>query len=195
MRRRRAFLVLLALNAGSLSWPEELGGIVTEMTPQLIERAIKDGQKKPKFDLSTMAKRAPGFHPQGLFCVLTTPYSRVVSAAHRAFAEYKPFTPEEVTPEMIAPEARIIAAPLDALALGGPLDVRAIVMMDGKTPLQPTRTEATERTLKNRAGAVYSAKDMTAVFPLSALVQGREIRIVYEGDQERRVALDLSGVR
>lgn len=187
----RGLLVGLLFLSPSLAGAQ----IVSEMTPGLIEQAIKEGQRKPKKDLLGFPSGPLGFYQLKGPCFLTTPYSRVVRASHRAFTEYKSFTADQVTPEMVAPEAWVLCHALTFQR--PPISVRAVVLTEkgSREPIPELRSDVSQDTYQNAYGAEYAAGSITAVYPLSALTPSREIHVVYVGHDEYRIKLDLDKVR
>lgn len=164
--------------------------VVTEMTPGRIAEAIAEGQRK---------KAKP--YDAG-DCQFTTPYLRVVMASAAAKANYKPFTSTDVTPDMIAAELEVYiptdqGSPRRGYGLFSPTNV-VIMPKDGQdvsTAIQPLTTAPLTERYQNTFGASVDAQAVFARFPLSALADGREIRVRYDDGGERRHGLKVKGVR
>ena len=106
--RRHLLCVLLATLA---ALPAVQGQqIVTEMTPERIEEAIRAGERGDVAD--GVIRKSSGFSWGSIhIATFSTPYMRVAAAARQAKKAYRKFTPANVTPEMIAPELHIYAWP------------------------------------------------------------------------------------
>jgi len=153
--------------------------VVTEMTPERIREAIADKKTAGCYTLK-----------KGYAC-FTTPYSRVVQAARSAKREYQPFTENDVTPEMVAPVVEVLAFPQPSFVIGSgrvgpPIDVKAVVVMpkgskDREAALLPTATADLDSRYQNLMGAKWDARGVVARFPLFALTESHEVRVVYDG--------------
>lgn len=82
--------------------------VVTEMTPQIIADAIRAGEKGEVAD-GTITKSSGWSWGSIHIATFSTPFMRVAMAARAAKKAYRQFRPEDVTPEMIAPELHIYA--------------------------------------------------------------------------------------
>lgn len=158
--------------------------VVKEMTPDLIRAAIAAQKADDCYDLKVPDTTAFMKMTAGCF---TTPWSRVVQAAKAARAKYKPFTEADVTPEMIAPEIRVFAYPIQGLRGASSIDVDAIVVMPRKSKerseaVHPTTSEEINTEYKNLLGATWEGRGMMAVFPLELVSADNEVRIVYESN-------------
>jgi hypothetical protein len=155
--------------------------VVTDMTPELVQEAItQGGSGRYKIQEQTIWGDGPVL---GYF---TTPYSRVALAAALARKHGKPYTPAEVTPDMLRPELHVYAR---AQAVYGNknriANVTKVVVMpyqsrDPSAAIHPTRTEDVADEYWNLMGAVANGRNVMAVFPLSVLSENNEIRVVYD---------------
>jgi hypothetical protein len=84
--------------------------IVREMTPELISEAITLGTKAKDLGPYRIQEKARWSWPP-LIAYYTTPLFRVALAANTAKKHYRQFTEADVTPEMLAPEIQVYAAP------------------------------------------------------------------------------------
>jgi hypothetical protein len=175
--------------------------IATELTPALLEQAIKEGQVKAKSSLlgGLFGKVSlPGQHPQGgrkKPCFLMTPYSRVVFASHLAFNENRALTPQRVDPSLLAPELWVVCAPITRGAEPAS-DVRTIALVAGGRAVPALRMEVSHEVYRDRFGFKYPAVGMTAVFPLEAAARpGAEVNVIYSDGDDAKIRLDLTGVR
>lgn len=170
-----------------LSVPVFGQSIVTEMTPQLIEEAIKAGERG-KVASGNMSERSGWSWGSLHIATFSTPFMRVAAAAERAKKEYRKFTPAEVTPEMTAPELHVYAwsnVP-DTVAT----NVTAVVITPKKgnrdeqmaKAIHPTRFEPIPQQFQNLFGAETTGNARLAVFPLSALSEDNEVHVVYDRD-------------
>jgi len=175
-------------------------GVATEMTPALLEQAIKEGQVKAKSGLlaGLFGKvLLPGQYGQGgrkRPCFLMTPYSRVVFASHLAYSENRAFTAERVRPDLVAPELWVVCSPITRRT-EEPSDVRTISLVAGDRAVPALRMETSRELYRDAFGFTYPALGMTAVFPLSALQPGAEVHVLYSGYEDAKIKLDLTGVR
>jgi hypothetical protein len=175
-------------------------GIVTDMTPALLEQAIQQGRvKAPSGLLGGLFGKVslPGQYPQGgrrKPCFLMTPYSRVVFASHLAFEQNLALTPEGVDRNLLAPELWVVCSPITRGSEPAS-DVRTIALVAGDRAVPATRTEVSRELYRDRFGFTYPALGMTAVFPLDGARPGGEISVIYSDGDDARIKLDLTGVR
>jgi len=187
-----AFALALAADAPA--------GVVTDMTPPLMEQALQEGRVKAKGGLlaGLFGKVSlPGQYPQGgrkRPCFLMTPYSRVVFASHLAFSENRALTPERVHPDLVEPELWVVCSPITR-SNEGPSDVRTISLVSGDRAVPALRMETSREFYRDRFGFTYPALGMTAVFPLSAAKPGAEVNVIYSGYEDSKFRLDMTGVR
>ena len=184
----------------ALALADAPGGLVTDMTPALVEQAIQEGGVKAKSGLlaGLFGKVSlPGQYPQGgrkKPCFLMTPYSRVVFASHLAFSENRALTRERVSPDLLAPELWVVCSPITR-SNEGPSDVRTISLVAGGRVVPALRVETSRDLYHDKFGFTYPALGMTAVFPLSAALPGGEVNVLYSGGEDTKIRLDLTGVR
>ena len=184
----------------ALALADAPGGLMTDMTPALVEQAIQEGRVKAKSGLlaGLFGKVSlPGQYPQGgrkKPCFLMTPYSRVVFASHLAFSENRALTRERVSPDLLAPELWVVCSPITR-SNEGPSDVRTISLVAGGRAVPALRVETSRDLYHDKFGFTYPALGMTAVFPLSAAQPGGEVNVLYSGGEDTKIRLDLSGVR
>ena len=157
--------------------------IVTEMTPERIEEALKQEKGETCFPLKTDTPMGMQSTYVGCF---TTPFSRVAQAAQAARKKYKNFTAADVTPDMIAPHLEVLAPSHDPVGQGpGRTNVEAVVITPRKSKdrgaaIQPIISEEMTAEYKNLMGATFEGRGMRAVFPLSALSEANEVHVVYD---------------
>ena len=184
----------------ALALADAPGGLVTDMTPALVEQAIQEGRVKAKSGLlaGLFGKVSlPGQYPQGgrkKPCFLITPYSRVVFASHLAFTENRALTRERVSPDLLGPELWVVCSPITR-STEGPSDVRTISLVAGGRAVPALRVETSRDLYHDKFGFTYPALGMTAVFPLSAALPGGEVNVLYSGGEDTKIRLDLTGVR
>lgn len=181
------------------------GGVVTDMTPELIREAIAYGAKEKKIQPYKLSGKR-GSH--GCFGVdngqnmsrptiasYTTPFMRVALAAAEAKSTYKEFTAADVTPEMLAPEV-VMVAPSWAKCREGIKGVKAVVIvLPGGQVVHPERQlELTEK-YSNAYGATDSGQGILAFFPFSAIQEGAEVRVVMDDGQEAKDKFELAKIR
>ncbi len=118
------------------------GGVVTEMTPDLIREAIAYGAKEKKLKPYKLGGMSITQNRPGAVAHFTTPFLRVALASSEAKSTYKEFAEKDVTPDLIGPEVTIIAHAFVPTGSKDPDSVKAVVafLADGK-PLQPDRTD------------------------------------------------------
>jgi len=167
--------------------------IVTEMTADRIAEAIKAGERG---DIASGQLIQSSGWSWGSIHIATfsTPFMRVAAAARQAKREYRKFTPDQVTPEMVAPELHVYAWS-QAATESGPeaANVSAIVITPRKgskedkdaRAVHPLRFEDIPTQFQNLFGATFEGRGRMAVFPLSALSEDNEVRVVYD----RRVTM------
>lgn len=177
------------------------GRIIAEMTPALIDEAIKNGTKG---DVpSGQIVQSSGFSWGSIhIATFSTPYMRVAAAARQAKKEYKKFTAADVTAEMIAPELHVYAWPL-GLTENGPAaaNVTALVITPKKgneeeraaKAVHPTKFEDIPATFQNLFGAKADGVGRMGVFPLSALSEDNEVHVVY--DKKAKIGNNAAGGR
>jgi hypothetical protein len=184
----------------ALALADAPGGIVTDMTPALVEQAIQEGRVKAKGGLlaGLFGKVSlPGQYPQGgrkKPCFLMTPYSRVVFASHLAFSDNRALTPQRVSRDLLAPELWVVCSPITH-STEGPADVRTISLVAGGLAVPALRMETSRELYQDKFGFTYPALGMTAVFPLSGAQPGGEVNVIYSGSEDTKFRLDLTGVR
>jgi hypothetical protein len=178
-----------------------LGGIVTDMTPALVEQALQEGRVKAKGGLlgGLFGKVSlPGQYPQGgrkKPCFLMTPYSRVVFASHLAFSENRALTAEHVSRELMAPELWVVCSPIIRSNDEGNADVRTISLVSGDRAVPALRMETSRELYQDKFGFTFPALGMTGVFPLSAAQTGGEVNVIYSGYDDTKFRLDMTAVR
>ncbi len=150
--------------------------VVTDMTSERIKEAIAEGQRtQPKIYLVEKGDA---------YCILSTPFSRVRQLAHQAKKEYRDFTDADVTPEIIAAEARFYCPSIKTDSNGlrrGNVTAIVITEKDGKgAPIRPTAMEKEAEKFANAFGATAEGTAVSATFPLDVLKSGRELHVVYD---------------
>ena len=191
---------MLAAAALALALADAPAGVVTDMTPTLVEQALQEGRVKAKGGLlaGLFGKVSlPGQYPQGgrkKPCFLMTPYSRVVFASHLAFSENRALTPPRVSPALLQPELWVVCSPITRSA-EGPSDVRTISLVAGGRAVAALRMETSRDLYQDKFGFTYPALGMTAVFPLSAAQADAEVNVIYSGYEDSKFRLDLTAVR
>jgi hypothetical protein len=211
----RTFLtgILLAFVLAS-SETVEAQQLVTTMTPETIDEAIRlAGAEKAtaRFLEAYVVQTRAGWGygpPIGSF---STPFARVVQAAVAARKRGSPFTPADVTPDLIAPELHVIALAQPAATDEGLAATVLSVTLgrrgskDLTDAVQPVQTTALTAAYQNLTGTTLKGTGIVAVFPLSALGAGSEIHVVFDRAarglsrpatcRECTVPMDLSRVR
>ena len=182
-----AFAVLLAVSASAQ--------VLTNLTPDDVKRAIAYGTKEKNVELQEIKTRS-GFawdSDKVRWGFYSTPYLRVAIAANKAKRQYKSFTEQDVTPEMVAPELHVYAT---AASLGGlkVANVEAVVISkagekDRSKVIRPTNMAELPAEFQNIFGAKVVGRSVLAIFPLEVLSEQNEIHIVFD----QRIASGATG--
>ena len=174
------------------------GAVAADLTPEMIQKAIADTKTTGCYSVggSFMLSQAPW----GCF---TTPYSRIVQAAGVARVAYQKFEASDVTVELVAPgEIHVYAFAQPVKGQVHVHDVEAIVIAPKGSKREgvilPIRSFDTANEFKNLLGASTEGRSMTAVFPVSAVSDRNEIRVVYRsagGTYEMKAQFKLDKIR
>lgn len=163
----------------------------TTLDAAAIREAITLGQTKESLGFRLQAKGFTIGH-------LWTPFARVANAARDAQKTYRPFTEKDVTPEMTASELHVTTNPIviqpTKTTAGSIASVRAVVIMpkgskDLAAAIQPIRTNETRSVWTDSWGFEYEGRGIEAVFPMEALREGHEVRVVYD----KRIGVIVAG--
>lgn len=193
MRHALLCLVVLAPTAAVYAAPPPR--LAVEMTPTIIQEAIRMGGLQKNV---TLYGGSSGGGLRGLrigagknnghdaYASYTTPYLRVMLAAHHAKREYKPFAESDVTPEMIEPVLVVYASP--AVRGRTVSSVKAVVVFNKKTgeAIQPTTNEQSTVHYSNAYGAETEGTAFLATFPLDVVNDDNELRIVHSAGETRQ---------
>ncbi len=159
------------------------GQIIGEMTPERVREAISAGMKAKEVTAYKVQEKARWSWPP-LIAVYTTPFMRVMLAAHAATKRYRPFSEADVTPEMLAPEIHVYAASqsLEGAAIA---NVEAVVVLprdskDSSQAVHPLRMNEASEQYKNLFGFVGEGRGMIAVFPLDVWRDDNEVHVVFD---------------
>lgn len=168
--------------------------MVTEMTPDRVKEAVAEGRALKEEKVYSLSRSSA-------YCIFSTPYNRVRSAAFEAKKQYRDFAETDVTPNMLAPEARFfcpsIAINQTGLRRANP--TTAVIIEKGKPePIRPTSVELSPEKFSNAFGAKAEGEGMVVSFPLAVLKAGSEFHVVYDakvapGNLKKGLA-GLSGV-
>lgn len=171
--------------------PAAAAPAATALDAAQIKDAIALGQSKESLGFRLQAKGFTIGH-------LWTPFARVARAARDAQKTYRPFTEKDVTPEMSAAEVRVTTNPIviqpTKTTPGAIASVLAVVIMpkgskELSAAIQPIRTEQTSSMWTDSWGFEYEGRGIDAVFPMDALREGHEVRVVYD----RRIGVIVAG--
>lgn len=125
--------------------------------------------------------------------LISGPLNRIQDAASVASKEYRPFTREDVTAEMLADEIIVTAAPKTPRSVQDrtPRAERIVIQTRTKPPMtiQPTREEPLKSEWTNGFGATIEGRGMEAAFPRSAVPQGEELEVVIVTQLKRETRL------
>lgn len=164
-----------------------LAQLLMVLSPGDIDRAIAAGTQ---------------WHSAGPFQI-STPFSRVASAAGLARKQFRPFTADDVTPELVAPELHVLVEPFveqRARELPRLVSPTHVVLLpsgrkDPDAAVQPIRIERLDRELQNAFGARWSGSAALAAFPLDAFRDGWDVVARYDNGDLKRGRLKTKGVR
>lgn len=148
------------------------------LTREEIRAAIEYGESKADIGFRLKAKAQP-------IGILLTPFARVALAARSAKKSYKPFTEADVTGDLSVAEVVVYAEPgrIHGTRFFGNVEAVVIIPKGSKdvaAAIQPIRTTDLTTEYSNAFGAVTEGKGMAAYFPLDALKDGYEVRIIYD---------------
>lgn len=172
--------------------------VVENMAPDRIREAIKCGRALAADSLGKgyaltieqrvfRDRRGPGalfsmhtfgWGPEAL--VIDTPFSRVCLAAAEAARERRPFSSDQVTPEMVAPVLHVYQPGF--LVGGTPVSYKHMVVARGEGEqaelVEPFSIEPTTESWQAAPGTTIQTHGVRAVFPLSVLTEGYEFRLI-----------------
>jgi hypothetical protein len=202
-RMTRALLLsLLAMVAGAIERLEAAQEIVTTMTPERIEEAVRlaaDDQAAGRFLAAYVVQRRAGWGDGPLIGAFSTPFSRVVQAALTARKKGSTLVTADVKPELIAAELHMIATsqtPIDPEIKVAQVQSVGLSTRGSASPgglVAPIRTIELTTDYQSLHGTTFQGTGVVAVFPLSALTAGAEIHV--EFDQMVRGSTALSMCR
>jgi hypothetical protein len=116
----------------------------------------------------------PAQTKSGLWVEVFTPLAFIAQTAATATREYRPFTPEDVTNDMLEPVVRVIAHPdtpdmVTALGAAGTRSVAHVVMQNEKrgVTIQPTSMERFDVEAKNAMGGELTYTGLSLTFALA----------------------------
>ena len=162
--------------------------LVTEMSSKNIEQAIQlagDEKMARRFLSLYVVQSRAGWGNGPLLGTFSTPFARVVQAALAAHKTGKTLAASDVTSEMIAPELHVIAMSQQAALDDSVAAVQSVVIVDrgdrnSATATQSLRQVELTKEYKDLYGIESVQRGVVAVFPLSVLKPGREIRVSFD---------------
>lgn len=185
-------IVVVALILLSPVWLPSLGYAQSTSsnipTEDQIRLAIIEGAMAKHLPLAEL-RPGGGFATMGTrgrtIAVYSTPLTRVRLAAYSATKTYQPFTREQVTQEMLAPELHVHAAPVAIPGEPAVANVLTVVILphgskDRSKATQPVRTMEMLNTFKNLMGFTAEGRGVTAVFPLDLMTRDYDLHVVYD---------------
>jgi len=153
--------------------------VVTRMTPQQVDQAIAMGveQKPARYSLRN----------RYLWMEFDTPFLRVLERAATA-----PVADRSIaTPEVLAPELRILAAP-EPLGDDVPAIKKVVVERAGGDVVAATSQESYVDYAQSSRRKKIAIRGVRAVFPLAALEPGARFRFLMSDGKEQLLAPDAS---
>jgi hypothetical protein len=159
--------------------------IVADMSPKMIAEAIQAGERG-NVPSGVMSEKSGWSWGSLHIATFSTPFMRVAAAARQAKKEYRKFSSQDVTPEMVAPELHIYAwANAEGVSAA---NVSAVVITSKQgnqaqkmeKAIHPTRFEPIPQQFQNLFGATAQGTGRIAVFPLDALSEANEVHVVYD---------------
>lgn len=155
------------------------------MTPSKIEEAIQYG-KNGDLNLKhyrIQEKSAWGKGP--LVGYFTTPFARVAFAAKQAYEEYRTFSIDDVTDDMIEPMLHVYGT--SRVQDGSLVSAKVIVIMPYKNEdlskvVKPSIVRTLDEEYYNLFGASWEGQSLMAVFPLSLLSESNEVHVVFDAE-------------
>ena len=166
-----------------ICYSNSFGEVVTLMTKERIQEAIQYG-KSGDFKIKHYRVQEKGTWGNGPIAgYFSTPFSRVALAAKEAHEEYKSFTIDDVTEDMIEPTLHVYGTP--RIQKGVLVSAKTIVIMPYKNEdlskvEAPLIVKTIEQEFQNPFGATWEAQELIAVFPLSLLSEANEVHIVFD---------------
>lgn len=138
----------------------------------------------------------PGVSGYSVF--MYTPLAWIKQQASKAAKEYRPFTEDDVTPEMVQPVLRIVVRPSTPTHVTGQgvalsSSVQHVVIRDAQRMhvVQPIAKEPFEEDVQNAFGAKVAYQGVTAIFPLDAVEELRRnneeffVTVIGQGGSDR----------
>lgn len=125
--------------------------------------------------------------------VAWTPWYRIAGEAYRAARRYAKFERSDVTADMLRPQLTVYAAPRGKLGTAASADAVVIVPAGGgrQEAQQPASVTPEDVSMSNAYGKTVQARALIANFPLDALRDGSEVRIVYDDGAECALRIRL----
>ena len=188
MNRCLTVIALMLMIVGPASRSAVAQQLVTEMSSKNIEAAIQlagDEKMARRFLTRYGIQSHAGLGNGPLLGSFSTPFARVVQAALAAQKTGKTLAASDVSSEMVAPELHVIAmsqqAALDDASVAA---VRSVVIADrngnpGASSQSLKQMELTKE-YKDLYGIEFTQRGVIAVFPLTVLKAGREIRVSFD---------------
>ena len=149
-----------------------------------VARAIAEGQQaKGRFDpgANGVATDAWG---SGFRVHVTGPLNDIAQASHDATRKYQPFTPDNVTADLVEPVIRVFALPVHP-SVPAAEHVVLRVKASGAV-VQPLRVTTVPETWQNLYGAQFKGQGIVAVFTAADLpTEDFDVVIVLSGTSDR----------
>lgn len=161
------------------------GDVVRDITEDAIRDAIRQG---------TVTKTGAGaeyaLSDSEPIVLLLTPFARIMDRAASAARRYEEITAATLPKDVAEPLFMVIAEPF--LVGRRTINIDHVVAIkrdaDQESVAQPVRVKKTVTTWSNRLGAKTEGTGVEAWFPMEALTEGIELRII-TSDGERRLPI------
>ena len=187
MKRCLTVTALILMIFGPTSRSASAQQLVTEMSSKNVEAALQlagDEKMARRFLSMYVVQSRAGWGNGPLLGSFSTPFARVVEAALAARKTGKPLAPSDVTSEMFAPELHVIAmsqqAALDDASVAAVQSIAIVDRGNSNSGAASQSLRQVEQEYKDRYGIESVQRGVIAVFPLSVLKAGREIRVSFD---------------
>lgn len=187
MNRQLILYLLVGLTAVATARSARGQQLLVNVTPVQIEEALQlasDEKAARKFLQSYVVQRHSGIGTGPLLGYFSTPFSRIVLAALAARKEGKDFASSDVSPELLVPELHVFVLSQTAAYDPVPARMEAVVIAsrtsnDADAIVRPVRAVPASRQDYLLYGVTAGDGSTVAIFPLSAIGAGKNIRVIF----------------